>query len=77
MIALATIFVLLSTVFDAISPFKSSTTEVAEARRERTSEIPAWLWGLTVPLLGAGAMLSVSARGQLVPAAGVNTVRCV
>ena len=73
-IALATIFVLLSKVLDAISPFKSSTTEVAEARRERTSGIPAWWWGVTAWLLEAGAMLSVSAR---VPAAGVQTVCCV
>ena len=73
-IALATIFVLLSKVFVAISPFKSSTTEVAEARRERTSGIPAWLWGVTARLLVAGAMLFVSAR---VPAAGVKRVRCV
>ena len=69
MIALATIFVLLSQVFDA----KSSTIEVAEARRECTLEISAWLWRSTVRLLGAGAMLSVSAR---VPAAVVKTVRC-
>ena len=75
-IALATIFVLLSKVFVAISPFKSSTTEVAEARRERTSGIPAWLWELAARLLVAVAVLLVLVSA-CVPAAGVKTVRCV
>ena len=60
-IAMATALVLLSQFLFTISPFKSSTTEVAEARRECTLEISAWLWGLTVGFLGVGVMLAVSA----------------
>ena len=73
MIALATTLVLLSQFLVTMSPFKSSTTEVAVARRERTFEISAWFLGLTA-LLGVGAMLAVSAK---LPVAGVKTVHCV